>query len=50
LADAKKNSEDLLKQLEASEKNYTERSFDDLKLANQRAMTKSSLYYERIQP
>lgn len=38
LADAKKHSEDLLKQLEASEKELlaTERSFDDLKLANQK--------------
>jgi hypothetical protein len=39
LADAKKHSEDLLKQLEASEKiTTTERSFDDLKLANQREL------------
>lgn len=38
LADAKKHSEDLLKQLEASKKELlaTERSFDDLKLANQK--------------
>lgn len=38
LADAKRHSEDLLKQLEASKKELlaTERSFDDLKLANQK--------------
>jgi hypothetical protein len=38
LADAKKHSEDLKKQLEVSEKDLlaTERSFDDLKLANQK--------------
>jgi hypothetical protein len=39
LADAKKHSEDLLKQLEALKRiTATERSFDDLKLANQREL------------
>lgn len=38
LADAKKHSDDLLKQLEASKKEFlaTERTYDDLKLANQK--------------